>query len=259
MLRSFFLSFLLASFVLGQQSSQQCPVKLPQDKPETQSNRSTTPRIVGGSPIASGLLPYLVAIQRIEGRSDKWSTKCTGTLISQRWALSAAHCDISKTDRVLLLADNTADGVTMKPEGEAVAVEIATVHRHPDYIESDADGSQFDIVAMELKSDAPKDAKFMKVCINKNIPEEKSFVRVAGFGLQFEDESPSLGRPLLQVDVPVTSFSTCESVYGLGAGLRIDPTRHVCAGYSKGGCDSWYVLSQNASGTHVSAYHPALG
>lgn len=237
MLRSPYLLLLLLPLTVAQQRSETCPIRLPQDNPETESNRSHTPKIVGGDAISDGLIPYLVAIQSLDSVFNAWLTFCTGTLISKRWVLSAAHCKIEKGNRVLLLADNTADGIPDTPEEGTFVVNIAKVYSHPSYLDTNANQNAFDIAAIELESDAPEEAKFMSVSVNVKIPETRSYIRVAGFGVERQGEQGGTRRPLNQVDVPVTSFSACASAYE-GA-VRIDEVRHVCAGYLRGECDSW--------------------
>lgn len=239
MLRPIYLFLLLLPLIIAQQRSKTCPIRLPQDNPETRSHRSHTPRIVGGDAISDGLIPYLVAIQSFSENFKAWLSFCTGTLISKRWILSAAHCGIKKGHRVLLLADNTADGIAETPEDGTVVVNITNVRSHPDYVEDDTTGSPFDIVAVELDRDIPTGAKSMSVNINVQIPETRSYVRVAGFGVQEQGDIGGTRRSLNQVDVPVTSFSACNAAYQSVSAIRIDEAKQVCAGYMRGECDSW--------------------
>lgn len=224
--------------------SSKCPVRLEEDRPsQTQVHAATAahkhhsqlvqPRIVNGDEASPNLAPYVVSIVK-NGKAS-----CTGTLVSARWVISAAHCAINASHEVLIGARRTSDGAVQG----AKFVGIKHVVQHEKY--EGERGRRFDIAAIELEEDAPETAKFMKVNVNVNVPQARSYARVLGYGKMAEGIGDPIGEAgkLRQVDVPVTSDDTCISVYS-----TIDPKAQVCAGYvGSGGCDSWYVASDSKS------------
>lgn len=237
-------SLLPAHFIWGAQTlhlaptlrSDKCPVRLEEDQPVTTQARAAVvahnhpsqvaqPRIVNGDEASPNLAPYVVSILK----SGKAS--CTGTLVSARWVISAAHCAINTSHEVLIGARRTSDGAAQG----AKLVGIKEVVEHEKY--EGERGRRFDIAAIELEEDAPEAAKFMKVNVNARVPQAHSYARVLGYGKTAEGSDDPAGEAgkLRQVDVPVTSEDTCIDVYS-----TVDPKAQVCAGYvGKGECDSW--------------------
>lgn len=204
-----------------------CPVQLQEDPPLSRTiparRLPIQPRIVNGDDASANLLPYLVSIVR------SGNFVCTGTLISRRWILSAAHCDVTVDDTVVIGLRRPLSATSPDP----VSVAISEVFVHESY---DPDRRRrYDIVAIQLAEDAPPSARPMQVNVNLSIPRARSFVRVLGYGRTSEGGiGAAIGEPILrQVDVPVTSGSKCEEIYP-----RVDPELQVCAGYDDGGCDS---------------------
>lgn len=237
--------------------SSTCPVKLEQDPPQGSARftlpfnqtedllqRTVTPRIVNGDFIAPGLVPYMVAIfaKRSDEDGGGFGFVCTGTLVSSEWVLSAAHCKITDEFLVILNSRVANNSTTIR--------RVDTVRQHPRFISVQETGP-FDVVAFKLSTPAPPTAKFMKVNINPEIPKDRSFVRILGFGVTSETRGDS--GILRQIDVPVVSNKKCQETY-----RRTDPTAQVCAGYSDGGCDSWYAASSLSlpAGTFMSLYCP---
>lgn len=234
-----------------------CPVSIAQDSPTSRTDirkedrfgdivtakwssgsvlRSTarqlqvTPRIVGGHFASSNLQGYMVAIYE-----PSFSTICSGTLISPRWVLTAAHCRITK-DHVVTL------GTSQAFNGGPV-FRIRTVITHPSF-EPVPGVRQFkyDIAVIELMGGPRRTSKFMRINDDPGTPVDGSFVRTIGYGvLSFENQQPnSKLYTLRQVDLPVVKHSQCQFRYTiLSVPESIVAKKQICAGYSWRKCDTW--------------------
>jgi len=156
--------------------SVQCPVVLPNDIPlsrsisrdlpdpqprqvrDAEKQLEKSPRIVGGDFTTSpSLNDMLVSL-----RNSDYS--CTGTLISARWVVSAAHCEFDTTWTAAVGA--TQAGV----DGDRIPVRRAV--NHPKYKNN---FEQFDIAILHLERPA-QSTSFMLVNMNPAMPPEESFV-----------------------------------------------------------------------------------
>lgn len=212
------LQVVLCAFILPTTPSfrQECPVVLKPDPP--------TARIMGGRPAADNLVPYLAYIQ------DPLSkVACTGTVISERHIVTAAHCMVS-TSHTILVGIRDVSSLSDKN----VAGKVKQFTAHP--LWSRRKGAKYDVGVIELESAVS--GRAMRVCISKSVPVAESFVRVVGYGAtMFQGRREGLR----QVDVPVVKTKSCDTAYGL-AGADVDGEFEVCAGYlGRGGCDAWYV------------------
>lgn len=215
-----------------------CPVILQPDNPfesrrilvsTNVSKTQSDPRVINGDIAADGLRPYLVSLFLISGSETGF---CTGALISPRFVITAAHCEVDGNTRVRI-AVQRALGI----EQDFTAVEAFAIHKNFRSIQ-DSERRPFDIAVIRLAEDAPTGAKFMRVNVNPQLPLEGSIVRAVGYGTTTGDgDEPSNAQGLLrQVDIPVKSNDKCEETFD-----GIDSNLQLCAGYERGSCGTWYV------------------
>ncbi|CDF39590.1 unnamed protein product [Chondrus crispus] len=197
----------------------QCPTVLPQ----VAATRELTPRIVGGTEPHPSLQSHMVAFVRSS------LFVCSGSLISARWAITAAHCNINSDFRVSLGSTHVTDGVTRK---------VARVFRHPSYNPKRQD-SPYDIALVLLDGSAPSSTRFIRVNNNASVPELEAFSRAFGYGQLREKE---LSAPVLrQVDVPVVPMPVCKDKYSMRSAplaQELSDELQLCAGRPEGGCDA---------------------
>ncbi len=171
--------------------------------------------IVGGTNAPAGLYPYQVSIQDTRGGHF-----CGGSIIGDRWVLTAAHCVVgSRTSQLLVEGGITS----LSSRGAMFGVRQIVVH--PSYNSRTSDN---DIALLELTSSAgslgPVDLM--------DAPAEGTYARsgtaavVTGWGtLSSGGRSPD---SLQHVTVPIVSDATCDASYRpYGQSIT---SRMICAG-----------------------------
>lgn len=99
-------------------------------------------RIVGGELASKGQFPFMVSL-----RSANDAHFCGGTLISNRWIVSAAHCLASRaTSNVTVLV-----GTVNRSDGGAV-YEISKIVNHPEY-HATSRANDISLVETEIRVD----------------------------------------------------------------------------------------------------------
>ncbi|HKY38815.1 MAG TPA: serine protease [Polyangiaceae bacterium] len=173
-------------------------------------------RIVGGVESTQGAHQWMAAIS-----SDGKRQYCGGSLVAKDWVLTAAHCQVSKSDKVILGRqdlDSTAGKV----------VSIVSVKNHAKY---DARTHDFDVALLQIK-DPPELPLLETYQGNASFVDEPALV--VGWGYTKEGGPPS--AKLREVKVPVVSNETCAAGYQPD-GVGIADTM-LCAGLKVGGKDS---------------------
>ncbi|MBD1583946.1 trypsin-like serine protease [Pseudoalteromonas sp. S16_S37] len=220
--------------------------------------------IVGGTETDAHSRPYQVALL-MNGQQG-----CGGTLISQDWVLTAAHCvdnasTSSLTVRVGAHSISRNDGQTLR---------VSQIISHEQWRGAQSIRAGYDIAVLRLASPASSQhtpAKLATADIEQQYASVGDYVTVSGWGL-----TSNRGRPsdtLREVDLPVISNSSCSSqlnysipnsvICGGGQGGR-----SACNGDSGGpfavrvgndfysiGTVSWGIACQGASAfTRTTSY-----
>ncbi|XP_069823943.1 chymotrypsinogen 2-like [Dendropsophus ebraccatus] len=170
-------------------------------------------RVVNGEDAVSGSWPWQVSLQVISGNHY-----CGGSLISDLWVVTAAHCEVSTSDHVVLgeydLSSN-AEPIQTKS--------IARVFEHPGF--SFLTGVN-DIALVKLSSPATITARVSPVCIAASADVFSAGERCVTTGWGDTDgktgTSPS---KLQQVALPIVTNTDCQRYFEIEINM-------ICAGAS---------------------------
>ncbi|CAG0883090.1 unnamed protein product, partial [Darwinula stevensoni] len=136
-------------------------------------------RIVGGYPVCPGKYPWMAAI------SYRGDFQCGGSLINDKYILTAAHCLIGNASGYLVsLGDHD---LKVLSEAASISVPVSGLLLHPEYTHKD-DHYVNDIALLELKVPVnfKEHSNIRPVCLPK--PDEMDVGKeatVAGWGSEY--------------------------------------------------------------------------
>ncbi|NXY06100.1 CTR2 protein, partial [Pteruthius melanotis] len=170
-------------------------------------------RIVNGEPAVPGSWPWQVSLQRNNGFHF-----CGGSLISENWVVTAAHCSVRKTDTVVVGAyDQDAPG----PDQQELKIE--KVFKNPKF---NMLTIHDDITLIKLATPAQLSDRVSPVCLPKATDEFPGGMTcvTTGWGLT-ESSASHTPAVLQQVALPLLTNAQCKEFWG----FRIREVM-VCAG-----------------------------
>lgn len=184
------------------------------------------PNIVGGNTAADGEFPFLVRLYITIGGA---TYLCGGSLLSDTWVITAAHC----------LVGATASGVTIRAGSNQKSsggelISAGQLFTHPDYDNFTLDN---DIALIELSAavTAPKTGTINRLTTNESTAmPEGSTVWVAGWGTTASGGNTS--ENLLKVSVDVSYRDACAANSDYYDSELTD--NMLCAGVPGGGQDA---------------------
>ncbi|XP_008321788.1 trypsin-3-like [Cynoglossus semilaevis] len=176
-------------------------------------------KIVGGYECRKNSVPYQVSL--FTGYNY-----CGGTLLSDKWVLSAAHCT-SKSNVELRLGEHDI----WEPEGTEQHIMSAEFIRHPNYNPRSLDN---DIMLIKLSQPAKLNSYVQPATLPSECATEGTMCKISGWGsLRPSDEGSRYPSKLQCLDAPLLSDDTCFNSYP----FQITDNM-ICAGYLEGEKDS---------------------
>ncbi|XP_049831505.1 trypsin-1-like [Schistocerca gregaria] len=170
-------------------------------------------RIVGGTQVSISQYPWQLYF-------TIGNYMCGASIISNTWALSAAHCvDGFSTSQMLLRAGTSTRG------SGGTTHNIATGYIHKSYSDPD-----YDIAVVQVSNAFSFNSNVQAVGLTSSEPSAGTSVTTTGWGATSYEGSAS--NTLLAVTVQIVDRNTCNQAYG------IITSRMICAGVNGGGKDA---------------------
>nr|XP_055061250.1 chymotrypsin A-like [Misgurnus anguillicaudatus] len=170
-------------------------------------------RIVNGEEARPHSWPWQVSLQDYSG----WHF-CGGSLISEYWVVTAAHCDVTTSHRVILGEhDRSSNSEPIQ------TMTVGKVFRHPNHSSYTKSN---DVTLIKLATPAKLTTQVSPVCLPKtsdNFPGGMSCM-TTGWGLTRYNSSTTPPR-LQQATLPLLNNSDCQNFWG----SKITDTM-ICAG-----------------------------
>ncbi|XP_077887255.1 trypsin-like isoform X2 [Ictidomys tridecemlineatus] len=173
-------------------------------------------KIIGGYTCAKNSVPYHVSL-------NAGHHFCGGSLISDQWVLSAAHCYKSRIQ--VRLGEHNIDVL----EGDEQFIQAAKIIQHPNF---DKDTLNNDIMLIKLASPATISSRVTTLSLPRSCPSAWTQCLVSGWGNTVS--SGKVYPSLLQcLDAPVLSDTACHKAYPGQITNNM-----FCLGFLEGGKDS---------------------
>lgn len=182
-----------------------------------------TPRIVGGLLERRGGSPWQVLIRRSDGFGF-----CGGTLVSDRWVVSAAHCFEESADHVTV---GDYDKQRPDPGEQLIKIQSVFVHPHFHSFTFDSDIALLYLTQPVIRGPTATPACLPDAHLSKYLLREDNWGVVTGWGAtQYLRRS---SRFLRKVTLPVVSYKDC-----IATTEQVITDNMFCAGYLEASMDA---------------------
>jgi hypothetical protein len=196
--------------------------------PGSASRAPEVSKIVGGEPATPGDWPAQVIVT-----NSSFTSLCGGTLISDEWVLTAAHCvNPFDTHNVIVGAYSSTNGFN-GTEGETISVDEQIVH--PDYNDNLGGIGALDNDVAVLHLSQAVDYEPLGVVLPGQDELYDPGVDAVAVGWGTTSSGGQISDPLRQVTLPIVSDADCADAYPGG----VIASHTVCAGdLINGGIDT---------------------
>ncbi|XP_027718877.1 serine protease 27-like [Vombatus ursinus] len=191
-------------------------------------------RMVGGQNAQEGEWPWQVSIQR------NGTHFCGGSLITDQWVMTAAHC-FSNTSETFLYKVLLGAQQLVNPGPHAMYARVKRVESNPQY---QGMASSADVALVQLEAPVTFTDHILPVCIPS--PEVKFEAGmncwVTGWGSPSEQDNLPSPQILQKLAVPIIDRHKCNILYNKDSEHGVLPKTiqddMLCAGYAEGKKDA---------------------
>ena len=192
----------------------------------------SSPSIVGGEPAQLSAWPWQV---RLSIATSQGTFLCGGSLVSDQWVLTAAHC-IEDAGSTVSAANITVRAGSVQKDSGGVVVGVSRVITHPAYEPVTTDN---DIALLRLSSPLPLSKTISPIAPlsasqEQQLAANNTLATVTGWGTTRSGGSTS--AVLMQAQVPLISSGDCANQSAYPSSKL--SSNMICAGYPQGGKDS---------------------
>ncbi|KAH7945460.1 hypothetical protein HPB49_011106 [Dermacentor silvarum] len=189
-------------------------------------------RVVGGQVAYDGEFPWLVSVQFVPSMGEN---KCGGTILNERWILTAAHCfyGYQKSNFVVRVAEYNLRA--KEPRTPAITYTIDQLIMHPDYRKVKKYDNDIALVRLSRKIRYSEYAQ--PACLPSLTLADTTGINVTvvGWGQVSEDVPKTPAVPLKAV-LTVFDNQICNTWLHNHSMRVLD--NHMCAGLEEGGKDA---------------------
>ncbi|CAG0888169.1 unnamed protein product [Darwinula stevensoni] len=219
-----------------------CGVSQADSRSGTLEENSTAPnlnRIIGGTPVPSQKkYPWMAWM----GSAPR-TFNCGGSLINDRYVLTASHCVESNTTRTFYVTLGDLDKSTSS-ESQSIQIE-ATAIMHPEYDTPTWVNNDVAILRLETPVDFQAYPHIRPICLSSSvIPNVGDAVTIAGWGRTEENGGPH-SMTMLETTVKVISATTCRNWFGSAVNNNFlcaqETGKNICNKLPNDSCRSRYV------------------
>ncbi|KAK5613466.1 hypothetical protein CRENBAI_021438 [Crenichthys baileyi] len=228
----------------GQNQSLSDPPMLESNHSEILTEESPRPfkRIVGGRAVAAGEIPWQVGLIAY----PSGLLFCGGSILSERWVITAAHC-LKEAQGSFLV--RVGEHNTDIKEGREQDYEVLEERIHPRY-NATLNLYNHDIALLHLKTSIRFSATVRPICIGpmafiEVLLQQSSSATVSGWGrTRFLGPASNI---LQKIEVPFIDQTECKK----SSNERITPVM-FCAGYYD---ESRDACQGDSGGPHTNSFH----
>uniref|UniRef100_A0A8C9PX60 Transmembrane serine protease 12 n=1 Tax=Spermophilus dauricus TaxID=99837 RepID=A0A8C9PX60_SPEDA len=190
-------------------------------------------RIVGGSDAQDGAWPWIVSLQIRYGRF--LAHICAGSLVKDRWVLTAAHCTRDARDPLQWRAVMGTNTVNMS-QAYTKRIKVKAISIHPDFI---METYENDIALFYLKKPVMFNDYIQPICLPFDVfqnLDENTKCFISGWGRTKEEGNGT--NTLQEAEVHYISRTICNSEWSYRG---VIPNTSFCAGDENGSFDTCRV------------------
>jgi secreted trypsin-like serine protease len=187
--------------------------------------------VINGADVPAGEQPWVVGILQATVADDYLAQFCGGTLIAERWVLTAAHCTFDEEGNAFTVEDlHVLVGRRVLRSDEGTRLAVDQIIRHPSF---DTVTYSHDLALLRLRETTTTPIVTLAPTVSNDSLTGGRQAMVVGWGVT----QAGVGADTLQrAQVPLVATAACRQRYA-DYSLTLAPTM-ICAGYEVGGIDA---------------------